>query len=199
MTTAEAAVALGVSRAMVVRRIQVGELAAVRHRERWWIDQVSLEDLVAREAQWVTIAEAARLASCTRGRVLRALTEGTLTQRPGTRASIARGDVDTLRQLVDGERAAERRRRATEAAEASEHARAAGPPDAEHRWYTTEQAAGLLGCSSGWVRLLVAQERLPATRVGARNWIREDHLLQRIGAQAFLAAAARADRSIPPP
>ncbi|MDF9717883.1 helix-turn-helix domain-containing protein [Nocardioides sp. ChNu-99] len=196
MTTAEAAVALGVSRAMVVRRIQLGELTAVRHRERWWIDPSSLEDLVAREAQWVSIGEAARLAGCTRGRVLRAVTDGTLSQRPGTRASIARGDVDALRRLVDDERAAAERRR--RAAEAAESARAAGPPDAEHRWYTTEQAAGLLGCSSGWVRLMVAQERLPATRVGARNWIREGHLLQRIGAQAFLEAAAHAEEITPP-
>ncbi len=155
---AEAGEVLGVGVHGARRLVRTGDLVAELVDGRWLVDAGDLEQLRAERGRWVTIKQAATALGCTRGRVERAVRDGTLQRRPGpTRAvpSIPAADLDKLRELVEAERQAEAERvRVRELARqaASEAASEAGdrnrPPDTGHEWWTVAHAAAVFGAGA---------------------------------------------------
>ena len=50
-----------------------------------------------------------------------------------------------------------------------------GPPDDEHVWLSTTEAALVLGLSQSGVRYRAVEVLLPCKRSGSRVWFRRDH------------------------
>lgn len=200
LTTTEAAVALGVETGRVVQMIHAGDLAATMHRKRWWVEEASLQAVVDERSRWATVREAAELVGCTTTRIRQAVEAGDLTRRPGVStaaASYSRDGLEQLRIVVQAEQSEQAAQRARLTEQRAASAAARRPPDSEHQWLRPRDVAGMLGCSTSWVHVLIADERLPATPDGTgRAWIRLDHIAQRLSAQQFAVRQRRASRRI---
>ena len=89
--------------------------------------------------------------------------------RPGHEASLDRDQVLRLR--------AEREERSRQPKNPPRQRKGwAEPPDAEHDWLTSVQAAELLGVSSGAVNKRCRHGRFPFVEKVGRRWFRRDHL-----------------------
>lgn len=69
------------------------------------------------------------------------------------------------------------------------------PPQDGHRWLTPTGAATVLGRSRSGVGLMIRQERIPATKVGRRWWIRLDHIERLLAAERLRDAFGRSTQA----
>jgi hypothetical protein len=119
---------------------------------------------------WITQAQAAELLGCHVSRVAKLVAKGELISRGRHgRASLDRDQVLELRAKRERRAQAPRKppRRRTGRFE---------PPDAEHDWLTSAQAAVLLGFSSVAVNKRCRRGRLPFVEKAGRRWFRRDNL-----------------------
>lgn len=137
------------------------------------------------DGDWITATQAASLTGLTAAVIAHASRAGLIELRPKPRKgrpSLARTSVVAF---------ADRRRRAEEAREherlrarRSREAAYAAPHD-EHDWLTVSQVAHLMGRSRSGIGLMIREERIPATKVGRRWWIRRDHVERIRAAELF--------------
>lgn len=98
ITTAQAAVLLGVSSIRVARLVRAGHLPAVARTHR----RVRLSDVIqVGHDQWMSVGEAADLLTMGRAGVGRMITAGLLPAR-GTELPLRRNDVEILARLREG-------------------------------------------------------------------------------------------------
>lgn len=60
----------------------------------------------------------------------------------------------------------------------------ARPPDDEHDWFTSDEAAEMLGLTRNGVNYRAQRDQLPHTWHDGRRWFRQDHLELLLRAQA---------------
>ncbi len=123
------------------------------------------------EQEWISIAAAQRLASCSEPTVLKAIANGQLRQRTG----LPRGVPSLHRQSV--ELWAEKRRAEAERKSNRQPRRPlSAPPDDGHDWLTTAEAARVVRRSQTWLVDRAARELAPHVRRGNRLWWRRDQV-----------------------
>ncbi len=98
VATIEAAVALDMTRAHVLKMLRTGVLDGVKQGRRWWVAETSLQQMLDERARWATFEETARIAGCTTAKVAEAVRDGILTQRdPGAPVpTVLRTDIPGL-------------------------------------------------------------------------------------------------------
>ena len=118
---------------------------------------------------WITQTQAAEILGCHVSLIGKLVARGELTSRGRTgRASLDRDQVlEVLAEREERSRARTPPRRRKGRFE---------PPDAEHDWLTSAQAAELLGVSAVAVNLRCRRGRLPFVEKAGRRWFRRDHL-----------------------
>ena len=119
---------------------------------------------------WITQPQAAEILGCHVSLIGKLVAKGELTSRGRTgRASLDRDQVLELRAKREERAQAPKkpRRKRTGWSE---------PPDAEHDWLTSVQAAELLGVSAVAVNKRCRRGRLPFVEKAGRRWFRRDHL-----------------------
>ena len=117
----------------------------------------------------ITQAQAAEILGCHVSLIGKLVARGELTSRGRTgRASLDRDQVlEVLAEREERSRARTPPRRRKGRFE---------PPDAEHDWLTSVQAAELLGVSVVAVNVRCRRGRLPFVEKAGRRWFRRDHL-----------------------
>ena len=119
---------------------------------------------------WITQPKAAEILGCHVSLIGKLVAKGELTSRGRTgRASLDRDQVRELRAKREERAQAPKkpRRKRTGWSE---------PPNAEHDWLTSVQAAELLGVSTVAVNKRARRGRLPFVEKAGRRWFRRDHL-----------------------
>ena len=119
---------------------------------------------------WITQPQAAEILGCHVSLIGKQVAKGELTSRGRTgRASLDRDQVLKLR--------AEREERSREPRNPQRQRQGwYDPPDAEHDWLTSVQAAEMLGVSVVAVNKRCRHGRLPFVETVGRRWFRRDHL-----------------------
>ena len=118
---------------------------------------------------WITQAQAAEILGCHVSLIAKLVARGELTSRGRTgKASLDRDQVlEVLAEREERSRARTPRRR---------RKGRFVPPDAEHDWLTSVQAAEMLGVSVVAVNKRCRHGRLPFVEKVGRRWFRRDHL-----------------------
>ena len=119
---------------------------------------------------WITQTEAAEILGCHVSLIGKLIAKGQLTS--GGRAGRASLDRDQVLEL----RAKRERRAQAPKKPPRKRAGWAEPPDAEHDWLTSVQAAERLGVSAVAVNKRCRGGRLPFVEKAGRRWFRRDHL-----------------------
>lgn len=190
VTTAAAAERLDVSAATIRRLVRCGDLNGYQ-AGRLWISIESVAAYAAREARWVSHAEAANVIGCSRHDVARLVEAGELAHRVAARRrpSIDRADAIAL-QPVWAERQEARQQLEREPAEVRRPVTAS--PDDGDVWLSTTTTAIALGISPSAVRQRAQRGTLPHYRTATRLWFRRRDVETRAAAQAFATTAKRA-------
>ena len=125
---------------------------------------------------WITQPEAAEILAVHPQTVAKMVARGDLNSRgqSGVRGSLDRDEVLAL--AVARREAAKRRQREREAATNRRPASTVQPPDAEHVWLRTREAAAFMGVSQPAISQRARKGRLPFVEHGGRRWFRRDHL-----------------------
>ena len=124
---------------------------------------------------WITQPEAAEILGVHPQTVAKMVARGELTSRgQGVRGSLDRDEVLALAVARRG--AAERRQRERDAATRHRPVRTEQPPDAEHVWLRTREAAEFMGVSQPAISQRARKGRLPFVEHEGRRWFRRDHL-----------------------
>ena len=131
---------------------------------------VSTAAYPAAVTEWITQPQAAKLLGCHVSLIGKLVAKGELTSRGRYgRASLDRDQV--LKVLAEREE----RSRALRTPSRQRKGRFE-PPNAEHAWLTSPQAAELLGVSAVAVNRRCRRGRLPFVEKAGRRWFRRDHL-----------------------
>lgn len=145
--------------------------------------------------QLLTCAQAAEILGMSESGVYKLIARGDLTRRangrrdPGARGIVDRAEVEQLAAVRLKAHAAEQQFRQERAAAAVEPVRHGtgtyvvgpdgkwrwAPPDDEHDWIGTAEAADLIGISMQAIAQRCRKGTIPAVRVGSKWWIRADH------------------------
>lgn len=134
--------------------------------------------------EWITRAEAARILECSPTQVGRFIERGQLTRRSskprsGRRPSISLDEALRLREQLVNERAAAERAQVQRAQERELRRRYVGePPDLEHEWLNSVQAAQLLGITRPGLAKRQKRGRVPYVEHAGRIWFRRDLIQQ---------------------
>lgn len=115
-------------------------------------------------SEWVTGREAAQILGVHVSAVPKMVRRGDLTPRNGRRPFLRRADVEALRD----------RRAVPKPVKAPRPA--PQPPDAEHEWLSSNEAAALMGVGRTAVIVRARRGRLPSELHDGRRWFRRDHL-----------------------
>jgi hypothetical protein len=119
---------------------------------------------------WITQIQAAEILGCHVSRVAKLVAKGELVSRGRHgRASLDRDQVLELRAKRVERAKAPKKPPRTRTGRFE-------PPDAEHDWLTSAQAAVLLGVSVVAVNKRSRRGRLPFVEKAGRRWFRRDHL-----------------------
>lgn len=130
---------------------------------------------------WITYSEASRILEVGTTTIQRLIDRGDLVPRPSARRRLSRGAVFELRDRRLEEQLARER------AAAARPRRAPGPrpPNDEHHWLPTKEAATVLGVSPSRTTQLARRERIPGVLHHGRWWFRADQLELVAGARAL--------------
>lgn len=138
------------------------------------------ENLRGMANEWISYAEAARIAACSQRTIGLAVRDGLVTSRHAglNVPALDRRTVERFAVMFAERRAYRERARRIRAAKS-------GPPDMVNLWLTPDEAGDVLGVTGSRIRQLVNTDRLPHTRRGRRIWIRLDHAEQAAAARGF--------------
>lgn len=119
-------------------------------------------------SEWITAREAAEILGVHKSNIPKMARRGELTRR-AERPVILRADVEALRQRRSQPKPLKPPRE-------PKPARVPQPPDRDHDWLNSDEAAVLLGQGRSGVNYRVHAGKLPNELHGGRRWFRRDHL-----------------------
>lgn len=128
-------------------------------------------------SEWITAREAAELLGVHVSAIPKMIRRGELTPRARRRPSLRKSDVVALREhrvTRDSARQQPTERLKIEPVRA--HASSPLPPDADHAWLNSDQAAAFMGVTRNAVNDRALRGRLPSQMHDRRRWFRQDHL-----------------------
>lgn len=141
------------------------------------------------DGEWVTFVQAGRMIGCSQQTVQALARAGRFDRRRAASRRfppLGRSSVERVSAEAEGKRATARRL----AAEREERVR---PPDDEHVWLSTGEAAALIGWTTVWIRIRARDERIPGTFKGRRWWFRREDIETFVAARAFRQVREQAE------
>ncbi|MEP9384622.1 excisionase family DNA-binding protein [Nocardioides sp. KR10-350] len=193
-----AAQILGASLDSVDRWSSEGLLKRIASGRGYLLYEDEVRRFAAERHRWVSRVTAAEIVDCPVHVIEEAVRAGLIETRPDAhrrQPGLSRVSVEKFAKEWPKERSRRQRRAAGEAVarerEREERAlRRLPPQDGNDDWLGVTEAARVLGISRSGVIRQIHDERLPATRVGDRFWLRRSHIEN-------VARARRASRAKP--